>query len=402
MVRVAAFPTLILFAACADASVPGYSRETLPDGRVVVSYASGLPAAEDTLVTLFEVGKYVDDSSRIFGDLRDVAVPPDGRIFALDAQAAEIRVFTPDGTPDTVIARSGEGPGEFGQPNGLRFGPDGTLWVNDPRKRAVLALDARGVERDRPQAIVPGFGFRWGVVIDTAGVLWEPWSRQLSGAEPDMNATGIAEGTSRRMFLTFDPSTGARDSVELDATSYRSYRASYAGGQVVMGLPFAPRGLMAFDPRHRLWVATSDSFVVRRMTTSADTTLELRVAASGDPITDEDVARWKEGLSDFAENLPTLVDDLLEFLPATKPPLQALFVDDRDRLWVQRAVPRGTPPRWDVFSTEGELLASVRAPAGIESSFFEPRVVEDRIYLINEGEAGERYIVVAEVPARLR
>jgi len=392
----------VALVACAEASVPGYSRETLPDGRVVVSYASGLPEREDTLVALFDIGRYVDDSSRIFGDLRDVAIGPDGRIFTLDAQAGEIRVFGADGTPDTTIGRPGEGPGEFGQPNGLRFGPDGTLWVNDPRKRALLALDARGVERERPSGLVPGFGYRWGVVIDTAGVLWEPWSRQLSGPPPDISSTGVVEGTSLRMFHTFDPATGTRDSVELDVMPYRSYRASGGGGQVVTGLPFAPRGLMAFDARRRLWVARSDSFVVRRMTTSADTTLELRVAASGEAITEEDIARWKEGLATFTEQLPTLLDDLLAYLPPAKPPLQTLFVDDRDRLWVQRAVPRGTPPSWNVFSPDGEFLGSVRAPAGLEASFLEPRVVGERIYLITEGEAGERYIVVAGLPARLR
>jgi len=400
--RLAAYATVLALAACGGADVPGYSRETLPNGRVVVSYASGLPATEDTLVALFDIGRYVDDSSRIFADLRDLAIDAEGRILALDAQAGEIRVFTADGAPDTTMGRPGEGPGEFGQPNGLRVGPDGTLWVNDPRKRALLALDARGVERDRPRALVPGFGYRWGVVIDTAGVLWEPWSRQLSGPPPDMNSTGVVEGTSLRMFHTFDPASGARDSVELDAMPYRSYRASYSEGQVVTGLPFAPRGLMAFDARRRLWIAGSDSFVVRRTTLAADTTLELRVAAAGDPITEEDIARWKEGLATFAERMPTLLDDLLAYLPPAKPPLQALFVDDRDRLWVQRAVPRGTPPRWAVFATNGEFLGNVRAPAGLEASFFEPRVLGERIYLINEGEAGERYIVVAELPVGLR
>src|SRR5690349_17565333 len=74
----------LLLVACGGSSeVPGFSRETSPDGRSIVTYASGLGVPEDTLVALFEIGKYIDDSSDIFEDLRDLAVDTAGRIHAL-------------------------------------------------------------------------------------------------------------------------------------------------------------------------------------------------------------------------------------------------------------------------------------------------------------------------------
>jgi hypothetical protein len=393
----------LLLVACSGSEVPGYTRETGPDGRTIVTYASGLGVAEDTLVALFEIGKYVEDSSSIFEDLRDLTVDTEGRIYALDARAKQIRVYDAQGGLDTTLSRSGEGPGELSQANGLRFGPDGTLWVNDHGKRALLALDRDGRERARPSGIVPGFGYRWNVVIDTAGVLWEPWGRALVGGEPDMEATGLAEGKSQRMFLRYDPAANAKDSVMLDETGFRSYRAAYpnGGGQIVTGLPFASRSLMAIDRYRRVWVAPSDSYTLTQMNLSADTTMELRVSESGVPVSPEDIAEWKEGWQEYEERLPTLIDDLMAYMPTHKSPLNQLFTDDQQRLWVGRTVPNGEPSRWDVFSSEGDLLAVIRAPA-ITNEFMQPVVIRDRIYLMADGDAGERYIIVATLPGALR
>jgi hypothetical protein len=389
---------LLFLAACGGSSdVPGFSRETAPDGRGIVTYASGLGIPEDTLVTLFEIGRYTDDSSAIFEDLRDLAIDSTGRIHALDARAREIRVFDNHGALDTILGRAGEGPGEFSQVNGLRFGPEGTLWVNDHGKRSLLALDREGRERARHTSIVPGFGYRWNVMIDSAGMMWEPWSSMVAGPEPDMEASGLVEGNTLMLYRTFDPTTDARDSVSVTPAAFRSWRASYSGGQMVTGLPFAPRPLMTIDSRRRVWVAPGETYSLIRMNTDADTTLEVRVTEAGVPVSEGDIAEWEAGFADFAERAPTLLRDLKAYMPTHKPPLLHLFTDDADRLWVGRTVPEGSASQWDVFSSEGDLLGVVRGPTAT-NQYMPPVVMGGRIYLMVEGEAGERYIVVAEVP----
>lgn len=385
-------------AACSGAdAVPGFSRETAPDGRTIVSYTSGLAVPEDTLLALFEIGRYRDDSSQIFEDLRDLDIAPDGRLYALDAGAKEIRVFNARGALDTIISRAGDGPGEISSANGIRFGPDGTLWLNDHGKRALLALDAEGRERVRLTSIVPGFGYRWAVVIDTAGVMWEPWSRMLTGPDPDMTANGIAEGTSLRMFKNFDPATDARNSVELDQTAFRSWRATYRGGQMVTGLPFTPRPFLTIDRHRRVWAATGESYTLMRMDLTADTTMELRVTETGPAVTPTDITEWEKDFQEMSERAPTLVGDLRAFMPTHKSPIAQVFTDDQDRLWIGRTVPSGEPSRWDIFTADGDLLAVLRAPT-VVVGFLSPVVVGDRIYMVAEGDAGERYIVAAALP----
>jgi hypothetical protein len=386
---------------CGNADdLPGFTRETGPDGRAKLAYEAGLPDTEDTLVTLYEIARYVDDSSNIFSDLRDIDIDRDGRIHALDFQRNEIRVYRPNGAPDTTLSRSGDGPGELSQANGLRFGPDGTLWVNDHGKGMILGLNRDGTERSRILSVVRGYGYRWAITIDTAGVIWEPWSRQLTGPESDMNATGLVEGSSLRMLMTLDPATDHRDSVTLDQGTWRSYRAAYEGGQVVSGLPFEGRSRMTMDRHRHVWVSSLNQYGLVRMTTAGDTTIEMSIAELGVEVTPADIESWKDGWNDFSDRLPTLTADLMAYMPATKPPLTMLFSDDHDRLWVGRTVASGEALKWNVFTVDGDYLTTVRAPAGIDQSM-QPLVRGNRIYLLPEGEAGERYILVAELPAKL-
>ena len=82
---------------------------------------------------------------------------------------------------------------------------------------------------------------------------------------------------------------------------------------------------------------------------------------------------------------------------SNKPPFTQLFTDDQARLWVGRTVTKGEAARWDVFNSDGEFLAVIRGPAAA-NQYMQPVVVGDRIHMIADGEAGERYIVVAELP----
>lgn len=70
----------------------------------------------------------VDDPDLGFSRVGGVAVAPDGRVFVVEGQDLEVRVFDPEGTLIGRMGRRGEGPGEFG--NSPRIGLVGdTLWA---------------------------------------------------------------------------------------------------------------------------------------------------------------------------------------------------------------------------------------------------------------------------------
>ena len=49
----------------------------------------------------------------LFGAIYSFDVDAWGRIFVLDDQAQEVRIFDPDGTFVRTVGKKGEGPGEF-------------------------------------------------------------------------------------------------------------------------------------------------------------------------------------------------------------------------------------------------------------------------------------------------
>ncbi len=73
----------------------------------------------------------------------DLAQGPDGRLYTLHRNQAEVMRWTPDGRPDGVIGRQGEGPGEFRSPRQLGFFGD-SLWVMDSRTVRVSYFDGDG------------------------------------------------------------------------------------------------------------------------------------------------------------------------------------------------------------------------------------------------------------------
>jgi len=76
----------------------------------------------------------------------DVAVAPDGTIWAVDGQHFRILAFTPDGK---IAGHIGDGArknakGSFMNPKGVGVGPDGRVYVADPGRNVVLQFEKNG------------------------------------------------------------------------------------------------------------------------------------------------------------------------------------------------------------------------------------------------------------------
>jgi hypothetical protein len=71
-----------------------------------------------------------------------------------------------------------------------------------------------------------------------------------------------------------------------------------------------------------------------------------------------------------AENGPEAGKSLDQVqVPEHLPAWERLLVDDAGSLWVQRMPwPGAVPPEWDVFDPDGEMLGTVRMPAGFRAT----------------------------------
>ena len=106
-----------LIAACSDAG-PGWTGTTYDSAGVaiVVNPVQGLwpdlPRWQLREVT--RIGAE-GDPNYVFGHIAGVVESSDGRIFVLDQQAAQVKVYGPDGGYERSFGGAGSGPGEMDQ-----------------------------------------------------------------------------------------------------------------------------------------------------------------------------------------------------------------------------------------------------------------------------------------------
>lgn len=110
------------------------------------SGGSGENAFEDVPVWRLEevlrTGDVVDPDLG-FSRVTSIGAAGDGRIFVLDGQERQVRVFSPEGERLGTIGRQGSGPGEFESPSGLGVLGD-TVWVEDFDTRGVTLFSTDG------------------------------------------------------------------------------------------------------------------------------------------------------------------------------------------------------------------------------------------------------------------
>lgn len=234
--------------ACGGSNDAGVSatveRDSIGDTLVVRTLAGSLWGDEKgQLVPELTIGVLDGPEELIFGNLRALAVDPNGRIFALDGQIPAVRVFDIEGQFMRTIGRHGEGPGELGQPDsGMRILSDGRLVVRDPGNARLQVFDAAG-EALETWPVIPG-GFNTSspmlgsrgdtlltpVLIDREADVSE-WAMGLQRVGPD----GSIADTLRQ------PDAG------YEAPTLEARRESENGSSVsINGVPFAPSEQSAF------------------------------------------------------------------------------------------------------------------------------------------------------------
>ncbi len=308
-----------------------------------------------------------DEGPTSFSWVKGIAEGKDGRIYIYEHSTQDIRVFDASGAHVKTIGRKGAGPGELGNAEGIAFASDGTLWVRDAANGRFSRFDADGNVLDAwtmtycwsqgtwapiPTAThfvdfdcQPGVGGAYRVIgyrVDRSGV--DSLAMQAECGDPKLNEAATWITRAER------------------STSYRP-------------IPYAPRAVRGIDATGATWCAPNTAkYELLRIGTGGDTIRVQRdipalpvTAAERDSVIREIESRGPTGL-DFSR------------IPATKPAIARMTVDDQNRLWLRRDR-ENQGILFDVITPDGTHEATLRLD-GVRTPAWAPFVVRGDVVLL--------------------
>ena len=381
-----------LLAACGSGSdaVGSWSGtvDTLPSGEIAVHNADDpLWTPEETwqVVEDLRIGQAMSEGPDLFGSIWSFDVDAWGRIFILDDQAQEVRVFDSEGAFVRTVGRKGEGPGEFTQAGSVDLSRDGEIWVMGLGQGRVSIFDTAGTFL-RQQRTDGGFvvkpypgGFdpmgRYNVLIPTGGM---------------------------RTMARFDQSFTPIDTISLpeDPTEGEFFENVSEDGSSTMraGVPFQEYMTWRFSPTGTVWTLLTGRYQLTEMTIDGKVLRTITKDHEPIPVTDEERDQAVERLEWFTSQGGQI--DRSKF-PGSKPSTVSFFIDDDRNIWVERQVPATEEDDvgrlFDLFDGDGRYLGMLRLPFELNYSIPVPIVREGMLYGATYDEIGVLYVVRARI-----
>jgi hypothetical protein len=298
-------------------------------------------------------GEY--DEEVLFGLVSSVATDEDGNLYVLDAQLAQVNVFSPDGELTGTLGRQGTGPGEFQAPQQIAMLPGGGVGVSQVFPGKLVCLNLDGTPMGEISIGDPTAG-NFAVLINAR-----------SGGD-NLVVSGIELG--------FDQATLSQDrhqfvrSYDLDGTMLTEY--------------VTKKDVWKFDQSFVLEETSSD-FVWWRLAVDPEGRVvvgeprqEYEISVYAPDGTLERVFGREYESWQRTDEVKARFQAMLDAQTAQLPPGTGTKVSDFEQdvcgihchadgtYWVTSSRQMYTPPEgaftaWDVYSAEGEFLREVRA-----------------------------------------
>src|SRR5690606_14980949 len=213
---------------------------------------------------------------------------------------------------------------------------------------------------------------------------------------------GLNESVARVYQKWFDPATGAMDSVFLGEVTHRGYvEVASSSGWRGSTIPFTAQAIVLVDPAGGFWTTSGDAYRIARLDGRGDTVLVVEVDVPPEPVTAEDRRRYVESVAENTPDRRSVAEEIVRLAPATKPVIDQLVLDDEGRLWVRRRADADELPLYDLFTRDGEHLASVRL-AFRPVTYLPPRIRYGKLYALTTDSLGVHSVVRATLPPLLR
>ena len=405
-------PLAVLATACGGASSGDPSASVQIDSigdTLVVRTLAGSTWGNGTgqLVPDLAIGVLDGPEEMIFGNLGALAVAPDGRIYALDRQIPAVRVFDSTGQYLTTLGRSGEGPGEFGSPDGgMVILSDGRLAVRDPGNARLQLFDASGEASATWPVIAGGFSTSNPMYKSRGDTLLTP---VLIDREADVSEW-------RSGLQRMSPAGAIVDTLAYPESGYETptieARSEGDGGTSVSmnGVPFAPDDEAVYHPDGFFVVGISDRYAVTLLRPGGYLRIERDVPPArvtpGEKREEEAAATRNMRYTDpnWRWNGPAIPDQ--------KPFFEQILPAEDGRIWVLVELegverddpdfdptdPDGVENRWrsrrafDVFETDGTFVGRVDVPDEF-SRYPTPVIRGDLVWAVTRDELDVQRVV---------
>jgi hypothetical protein len=355
---------------------------------------------EWTVTEDLKIGTVAGEPEYQFGQLGFLDVGPDGTIYAMDAQAQEVKAYDAQGTFLRSIGGPGAGPGELGQ--GAMFvlvDPEGGLAIPDLANRRVNRYSADGEPTTSfPIGIEAGVPTIW--ALDNQGRLMS----QLRG----MNVPGMAALDDGDPIVVYDTTGSVVDTV-----------AVLPKGQSLAGVTeeqfsmvvFAPEPVWDLASDGSIYYAMNDQFRILVNGPDGNLTRIITKSVERKPVEDRDadaiLRLMREQYAQFGVP-PAQVEQIIQGVGFADfyPSFLAVFIGPEGTLWVQKiqsardlAGDAGDEfefnpqdigsPEWEIFDGEGRFLGVVTLP----ERFRPVDVIGDQIYGIWQDDLDVQYVM---------
>lgn len=382
-------PVLLALAACGgDGEAASAIRvDTLASGAVAVHNPEQGLWTEKTAWRAVEdlrLGDADGTGPTVFANPFALEVDAYGRIYVLDSQTKEVRVFDADGTHVRTMGREGGGPGEHKQPAGMSLAPDGALWVVDPGNVRFTVWDSAGTLRTTVPRRDAAHVFPWHGRFDRQGRLWDigRGSRGMQGAPT---------------LLRVDPATDLSEPLQLPSYAHSIFEHRSKNGSMSVTVPFTPSFSWTVDPDGRVWSGVTDRYRLALHEPGGDTLRVVERAHTPVPVSAAERDSTRVQLKWFTDQGGEID---LSRVPGSKPAFGSIFTDDQGWLWVSPSQPAGEEQAaFDVFDPEGRYHGRMTVPLA-RSMTRAYRVHGDHLYAIVQNEDGVPQVVRMRIEGR--
>ncbi len=363
--------------------------DTLSSGEIVVhNTADPLWTPEEAwqVVEDLRIGEAMSEGPDLFSAVYSFDVDAWGRIFVLDNQAQEVRIFDSAGNFVRTIGGKGEGPGEFVSAGSVDLSGNGEIWVMGMSLGRVSVFDTTGT-------------YLRGERTNTGGRIMLPYP---GGFDPIGRYNVVLPPSVMVGMARFDQSYNLIDTISLPENPVEAeyFDLVSEDGFTLMSAAVPFQGFMAWrwSPTGTVWTLLTGRYELTEMTTSGEVLRRVTRDYEPIPVTDEDREQAIENLEWLTSQGGQI--DHSKF-PKSRPSTASFFVDDGGNLWVEQQVTASDADNagrlFDLFDAEGRYLGMLRLPFSLAWSRPEPVVREGVLYGVTSDEVGVPYVVRARI-----